>query len=355
MRMFLLFAATAFAVAISALTGRARANLYCDENFEGMPFAPNAWPYHNDAEPVSPQMQALQGLELLANSSDTAYQGVTLAANEGEVTDERYFQGARSYRLASGQKLAVGRAQFPTQHIGWYRIWQFALAVDANAAAQSAGTIVGYFQESFSTNPDNKSTPTDDIRINLVANGRGGVDIQCSKDPSATALKTIEGKRGHWALLTIVQQHATAEDGRADSPQKWVANGSDGKWKGPLPSVPLDTLNVETADEDFYQMPTGYNIFVDSTASPRLTIGRDVLGEAWGTGDGSETPQEISWEFAAANGGALYIDDLYWSGGGFDSYGNLMFQEFSRRLDPFDLTSAEGPPIAAACPAWMLY
>jgi len=305
----------------------ARAAIYMDEDFEGgTPFVDQMFPVVSDStQPVAP---LAMGLNIRAWGAAYTTPTVQLSAQEGTVVSSRSFEGTQCYQLASGQHLTVAPGQFPFRDGNWYRAWQFAVGTDAATAGLAAGTQVGHFDIDYSTEGLADLNPDVTIQLALRVNATGGVDLVCVNKSNAV-IGTLSGAADDWLLVTLVAMNRVTDTTRADTTEGWAAYDSlTDTYKGPQPTNPLNPVEP--------LLETGVHVFVDGVAATHTLLTRaGELGTAWGNESGAALTAEIGWEFAAENGGTIFLDNLSWDGGGHQEFGRGFDREEAARLSQF--------------------
>jgi len=382
---FLLVAICCIAASLVAMT--ASANLNINENFEGTAaFVDQNWPITGTAAAgnatVAKTLQMGTNIAVFAwhATNPTSQLGMTdphtIVAYTGTLTTDRHFAGAKSLQLASGQSANVTNGyQGAGGSPDWMWTYQFAISCDAASAALPAGTQIGHFTLNYSTagvtNPvfDNVTAPNDSMNIVLKTNAAGKVDVISSKDSVKIGELAGDATSGKatWALITIVvipqTVLSTDKSTALDTAAPWICFDSIlGKYKGPLPLVATPDPGVGT---DYVNLPTGINIFVNSNTAADVMTRAGVLGAGFGNQDPTNAAGatahhlwDFGFDFAAENGGKIFIDDVFVSHRLFGEL-NYTFDGYiddvaATRLDAFNQPSNEGK-VAAAGPSWMLY
>jgi len=284
------------------LGSSALANIYMDENFEdASPFTNQAWVVQDNIQlPTESSIQSAQGVNVRASSPDQAGAQVSVT-NTGTLSTATAFSGGQSLHLASGQNVAInGNAAYVWPNLNWFKVVQFAVAVDDAALAQSVGTVVGHFRQNWSTDTGNTlSTAEVVLVINLVRNASGGVDIVVQN--TGAKVGEIPGAR-QWTTVTVI---ASTDIGGSQNWEAW--DPLTATYKGPKPAG--DPFN---ATGSYASLEDGISIWAGSQ-SARYRISAAGLGSGWGTP--SESTFLLNWDLGAENGGGLYVDELFWCHG----------------------------------------
>jgi hypothetical protein len=323
--------------AVLVLQATASGAIYMDEDFEGAtPFINRNWPVQSDsAQPVQP---LAMGLNLRAWGAGYTSPSVALQEQSGSVVNTRAYAGTQCYRLASGQRLAVTPGQFPFRNGNWFRAWQFAVGTDTATAGLPAGTQVGRFKVDYSNDSTTDLTPDVSIVLALRVNASGGVDL-VSVNKANAILGTLTGGAGNWLLVTLVAMNKVTTGAMEDTTEGWAAyDPFAGIYKGPQPANP--------ASPSPPPISTGVHIYVDGAAATHTVLTRvGELGVSWGNEtSGKDTTSEIGWEFAADNGGTIYLDNLSWDAGAHQQFGRGMDREQAARLTQFGAAHAPSLP-----------
>lgn len=329
--------AAVITVSVSLLATTTGAVIYMDENFDGAGVLEDqVFPVLGiDPEPIEP---LAMGINLRYLDTSPPSEKVVIGTNTGSVTSDRSFEGVQSLCLESGQVLAVAPGEFPHALSGLFRHWQFAVNTDAASVALTSGTQIGHYKIDFSTDETAPLDPHVTIQLNLIVNGTGGADLVCAND--GATLGTLTGAEEDWLFVSIISQQRLNSDGSNQSTGWRAYDPLADTFKGPQPVVPDPFATPDPdATENFTQIASGVHIFVgDNTAAKVLTP--DDLGNDWGfrQGETIETT-EIGWEFAAENGGTIYIDDLYWDAGEHLQVTRGFDREQGARIHPFTNTT----------------
>lgn len=317
--------------------GSANANIYMDEDFEGAePFVNRNFPVLGDtAQPVQP---LLTGLNLRAWSSGYTSPTVELIHEGGTVISVRSYAGTHSYKLSSGQKLAVSPGAFPFRNGNWFRVWQFAINTDSNTTNLTSGTQVGFFKIDYSNDSITDLTPDVTIKLKLKVNDTGNVDLVC-ENKSNTIIGTLNGGLDSWLLVTIIAMNKVTTGDRLESTEGWAAyDFFTDTYKGPQPIDPDNPTKP--------LISTGIHIYVNNDPASLTLTRATELGSDWGNEvSGTQVTSEIGWEFAAENGGNIYLDNLYWDAGLHQEFPRGMDREQAARLAQF-----AGGPIPSLLP-----
>jgi len=346
----------------------ANATLYIHEDFEdatplenlGFPLQPLG----NGTMPDAAQM-ARRGINLRGHSdqgiwnpggSPAEYNDVdpplSLTAT-GSVTKERMFLGAQSYKLDSGEKIATN--EFAHRFWGWSKDYQFAIAVDG-ASLQPTGTKIGHFKIEWYCPPADPPlavfTGTEPVNatfeLELIMSGPNAVNVVCANNGAVVG--TLTGDVSNWLLLSILEVTKT-DDPDFDyynwDPVMLVA-------KGPIPNDLVGEPDATT----FTSLDGGMHVYVGSKRNAATIVPAATLNPLWGNYGDQATqsrPYLIRWEIAAENGGALYVDNLFWNLAGHQNAGTRGHEsEVSQRMLPFDQATTEVFQGAAARD-WELY
>lgn len=313
---------------VALLVGSARAAIYMDEDFEGaQAFVDRAFPIQDST--TQPTQPLAQGINLRAWDAGHTTPPVQIGTAQGTIVSTRAFEGSQSYRLNSGQTLAVSPGQFPFASGGALRVWQFAVNTDSATTALTSGTEVGRFALDFTTDTPTDLTPEVTVEILLKVNGAGGVDLVLVNKANAV-IGTLSGAADNWQVVTLVANLQVSAGTREDTSIQWGAyDPFTGTYKGPQPAAVPDPPKP--------LMTTGIHVFVDGAAPLEVVLTRAVeLGAAWGNESGAaDTTAEIGWTFAAENGGTVYLDNLSWDAGVHGSYDGAFEREQAARLTQF--------------------
>jgi hypothetical protein len=325
--------------ALVAASLSASACIYMDEDFEGPnPFANRNFPVVGDTQ--QPAIPLKDGINLRAYSTNETTPQVTLSSTQGSVINTRSYRGAKSYRLNSGQKLAVAPGQFPVRNTNWFRSWQFAVSTDGATTGLAPGTQVGAFRIDYSNDSKTDLTPDVAITLALKVNNTGGVDLLCVNQGNAL-LGTLNGSDRSWLLVTMIAMNKVTTGALLDSTEGWAAYDSlAALYKGPQPAgLPSPTVEPD--------LSTGVHIWVENrdpsglsgSGSPvqHIVLTRaGELGASWGNEEtGRDNTSEIGWEFAAQNGGTVYLDSLYWDAGTHQEWARGIDREQAARMSQF--------------------
>lgn len=317
---------TLLAVLASGFLGAAPAiaNIYMDENFEdASPFTNHSWAVKDNVQlPTATSIAATQGVNIRADRPDAAGAQVSVD-NSGTISSAAAFSGAQSLHLASGQHIAInGNGAYVWANLKWFKVVQFAVAVDAAALAQPVGAVVGRFQQNWSTDSGNTLSTVEVVyTLNLVRNAAGGVDIVIQN----TGMKVGElAGAGQWTTVTVIASTQTA------GPENWEAwDPLTSSYKGPKPvGDPLNDAGAYAGIDD------GITVWIGADA-PGHRISAADLGSGWASP--SDSTYLLNWTIAAENGGGLHVDELFWCHGLCQSNaaGNPISQDAAARMNPF--------------------
>jgi hypothetical protein len=311
--------------------------IYMDEDFEGVePFVDRKFPVlSGTAQPVAP---LVKGINLRAFSNEQAVPPVLMQTMGGTVVAGREYQGTHFYRLSAGQRLAVAPGQFPHRNGVWFRLWQFAVSTDLVTVKLPPGTQIGHFKIDYSNDSIDDLKPDVTIQLILRVNNNSGVDLVCANKNDAI-LGTLNGDENNWLVVTIIAMNKVTNVAKADTTEGWIAYDPLTKvFKGPQPRNPIRPEKIP--------FPTGVHIYVNGPENRKILLVRSRdLGNSWGNEDGGvAVTSEIGWEFAAENGGMLYLDNLYWEARGVPNLENGIDMEQNTRLGQFGdaAASADG-------------
>lgn len=336
------------AIVFSTLTLPSQANIYIDETFEGASaLVDQNWPVQDDNTTApTPEIVAVKGINIRAGGTGSLTPKPTITSS-GSIVSTRYFLGAKSYQLESGESVALAPVDYNGKATGEVRLIQFAVSTDAASAALTSGTIIGHFKHDWSV--VTAGTVETSAVFNFVANGNGGVDIICANNAATVA--TLAPGPGQWALLSFITQI------RPDPP---ATGGHTGTWQAQDPfTLAYKGPVTGTEPTDFPVLNSGIHVYCNSKTETFLLL-PDEIGAGWGNdndGDNSVlNSAEISWEIKALNGGTLFIDDLYWDAGYKGDFNQKCTQEMAARMKDFNQATSEpsGPPPAAASSTWQL-
>jgi len=288
-------------------------SIYMDEDFEGeTPFVNRDFPVRDPGMDPAEAIVAVQGINLrgyesIYSSSSLVTPLVEMDYDLGNrpftIVSDRSFAGSQSLKLTSGRTLGIVPGQFPTRDLP-RRFWQFAISTDADSVAQPAGTPIGHFRIDYSTDSTTDLTPDVSVGLDLVVGVTGGADLVCANN--GRVLKNLSGASHDWAMVSIA---ATA----FESTEWYCYDALTKTFKGPQPIVKDPEIDDSS---NYYQMPEGVHIFVNSNAITTETVylSPEDLGNGWGVSDPDrfDYASEIGWEFSAETGGSIYLDNLYW-------------------------------------------
>lgn len=340
MKVMIHFKLAAITAVLMLAASPAMANIYIHDTFDDGTAFENVgwWAINNTDEATLADVNAYQGINV--RSDGVGVPGTHDPANEpvvmnftGTVTNSMAFSG-RSVQLASGQEISVvNRNAYAYPSGDWWKVHQFAVAVDADTLALPDGTVVGHFQQDF--NDDEESTAAELIyKINFVRSGSG---VNIVVDNNGVVIGSITAA-DQWHVISVLSTpNANEED-----PLRWEAyDPLAGVYKGPQPVG--DPYNNP---EDIYPQPGafyGIGVFVNSNTEANRIPATDLLPVF--SGEEDNTTYLVGWEIRALGGGNLYIDNLFWSHGLFQDgkmAENRGTQEGALRLMEFD-AEAEGP------------
>lgn len=272
-------------LAVLAIATIAPANVWMDETFEGT----SVFVQGNGVAGGVP------GATLDPYAYDTLTSTVTTSPliQTGAQSAAKAFEGAKSYKLESGQTLSAG-TQYANPTNGSFQIFQFAINFDP---IPSAGTVA-VFRWNFDMDKNNPPTVDNSFYVKAVSDGttvtlKAGEDVAHTV-PTETTIGALSATN-RWAFISVVVQ-------------KDEGSKSHGK-------IPL----VGSLAQGVY--------FYNSSWTPSATIPL--------TGGSYTTFLSRNWSFQAT-GGAIYIDDLYWEGGMDGDAGNS-------KLHDFNLTGSNPP------------
>lgn len=290
----------ALAAVMFAGATTAQAHIYMDENFDdGTAFQDQDWLISATADPVSNQIGATQGLNV---RSDGGGPKVTVT-HTGTVVDTIAFAG-NSLRLASGQSVQLGSPTYEFSGGNWWKVFQFAVATDDDTLALPVGTDVGSFKMEFSETADTTIDLT--YQINFVRSA-GGVDLVVDLNSAVVGTLTAGNQ---WSVVTVL---ANRNLGSEEGGSFWEAyDPLTSTYKGPQPIG--DPFN---GSGEWQRMPAefGIAVFVNSNNPTNRIAGPDLPSNAFTDIAGDEDQANlVGWQIAA-DGGNLYIDEMYWSHG----------------------------------------
>lgn len=259
-----------------ALAGNAAASVWMDENFDG-----TAQFVQGDGGPTADPTHTLDPISTNPLTSTIS----AVLTQTGSVVSTKAFSGSNSYRLNTGQTLAVGEPYSDQQH-GSFHVFQFAVNVDPIPAAGTVGT----FRWNLDTDNDNAPTVDNSFYVRLVSTG-SAVNVIAGEDvagSTSTQIGTLASS-GAWGFVTVViQKDPTSPAAYGNLPAGTYAQGA-------------------------------HFFFNSTTAATVIPIG--------GT---PSVPQfrGRNWAFTV-DSGSVYLDDVTWEGGMDGDAGNSRLQPFN--------------------------
>lgn len=264
-RSFLIKGVMAATIA-ACFTSIASANIWMDENFERA----SAFIQGTGDRATTTTLDVYSGTQPM-----TATVTGSPFAQNGTVVTTKAFEGAKSYRLNSGQALSAGQNYQDPQN-GNLQTFQFAVNVDPIPAA---GTVAE-FRWVHDMNK-NAAGGENSAFVRLVSTGTsvnivGGEDL--ANSPAVTGTIGTLSSSTSWAYITVLVNKDSA-----------IAAQTNAAIAAAYPGG----------------VPPGIHFFVSSNTS---ALDIPLIGG---------TPADYAarnWSITAS-GGIMYLDDMYWDGG----------------------------------------
>lgn len=329
--------ALAITLSLFLVSSLAMAGIYMDEGFEGaVAFQDQNFPVRDATvtEPT-PAIIAVKGIRLRAYEDSASYTSATVVTNTGSVTTEAFFEGLKSLKLASGQ--TVGSDAFGQRGSGNFRTWQFAVSAASAAFSQAAGTVVGSF--TIDWDYAGKVAGEGFLQIDLVVESATKMNIVIENNGANVG----SFAPGEWRVVSVIIY-----------PRNFAPNDLEDEWDG------TDTLSGTTKGPHGQKLAAGAHVFVGTQATSGPGYSRVLpaeIGTGWDVGASGESITLNSWFLTAKNGGAIYVDNLYWDNYFHDPTIDAApaSHEANARLMAFDKQSGPVAPPEASARTWDLY
>lgn len=295
------------------------ANIFVDENFEGTtPFTNRNYPIQDNTTPPSAStIAATQGINIRAQDAGAAAAPIISVSTTGAISTAAAFTGTKSLQLTSGQIAASANNAYHNFDLNWMPTMQFAIAVSPGTLSLPNGTQVGHFTQNWATSLATSMTlPADySLQINLVRNATGGVDLVTS----GTNIGTLTANQ-RWAMVTVI---ANKDLYSATPPtQNWECyDPLTYTYKGPQPTAG----DPGNGSGTYATLGPGIHIFVNGNTEDVIftptQIGHNWADDPTVTATDSKANHTylINWEVGADGGGTVYVDDMFWSAGLFQT------------------------------------
>jgi hypothetical protein len=331
---------------------------------------------------------------------------ITPVPSAVNVTTDRFFTGAQSLCLNSNSTTPSSSIATPGNQPGQSPVqwssFQVAVSVNQSTAATpwpAPGTEVAKItwktriRTQVAEKPHRKNATYVNkwFDVKFVTNSSTSIDVivvaPLQAGPEETKIGTLEGGRGDWAMVSLIQGTDTEpivlegdDQVTTDTPilHQWIAydlgNHSAGRFVyiGPQPGMPFNHNEpgfIDPAHQGFYpDLLSGVHIFLNSDAPALSYLPNEIYDGLVEDGAyGSLHGMLMDGYLIAANSGEMdvYVDELWYSVGGHDDPNDgangislaqaARMQPFTGIVDPSwpGLNTIETPRLSAR--GWNIY
>jgi len=355
-----------------------------DENFEGTTaFVDQHFPIEDlttvaDATQLAKKGVALRGYSTALDHPYTS----AMVSSSGTLTTDRHFLGAKSMFLSPTGTISEG--VLPSGGVGLRcaRVKQFAISASTETLP-AVGTKIGYFKSDWTITTSTASTTQTNVVeasliLNFVVGNSQSINVVCQN--TGAKVGAFPAGRGGWGLVSIITNNLVPYG--TDDPKLTFADYTAWTSGTPQSVILISGLKGPSPDPSTTTVPiySGSYVFLNTKAMPNnktktssIFVSRSAMGVATGAGiiDGgwgndnthnAGVPAgscELGWSLVAtAQGGGLYVDNVYQDSAYHDITGGQQNWEIEEASRMQDFNQASNEPrlgSTAGVKAWELY